>query len=492
MSKTLARPLLFLNYSLVAVIFALNFLGIPALKWVYPVAALAALVTVASFELAITLPLLLTWCFLEGQARVVWSYHPVFRLLFDILVGAAILRTLLARRRVDVQNLLPRPLLILLLLHVLWYGVEVLNPNAVSYFAPVAATKIYIFPFLMFWMFRMNPEAFGVENLARLTRAALVLVALEALLSLYQLSAGDGLVRSISPSYLAAMKTDVFVGVDFRPFGTMFAPGVVGVYLFLSAGLLFLRDRFSKRAVVLISLLLVLLGVTILGSQVRSALVKYLLLLAAAAGILFFTSPPPRLRRPFLALLTLFAAGALALAVGRPPSGDAAVSIERGLERWKMIDSFEAFKARRAGPGMALVIARGRLAEFPLGLGPGVTGAASSVSREALDRDPLYDRETFWGYDNLFLSLVVEFGYGAVFYALLVLGVPLVLLRRAVRLLRAGDRYRCRVTAIAFTQLSIILLGNWGAIGLPYNPESFFFWLWAAVGLNVSTTDVSA
>ncbi len=487
----IGRPVLFLNYALVAGIFGLNFLGLPLLKWIYPLAAVSALVAFLGLNLPHTLPLLLAWSFIEGQSRVVWNYHPAFRILFDVMVGACILRTLLNQKRVDIHRLLPLPLLGLLLLHFLWYAVELFNPNSVSVFAPIAATKIYVFPFAMFWMFRMNPEAFDREGLRRLSLAATVLLGLEALLALYQIQTGDSLVLGISPSYLNAMKTDVFVGANFRPFGTMFAPGVVGVYLFLATGLLFVREKFTLKHLLLLLPLVVLIGGTILGSQVRSALVKFALLAVTGAAAIILSSTVPRARKLFLALATsLLFVGVLITGVyfAKQSSG---VGLDKGLERWQAIDSFEAFKARRAGLGMALVIADLRLREFPIGLGPGVTGAASSVSRDALDRDPIYGRETFWGYDNLFLSLIVEFGYGAIFYACLVLGIPLLLLHRTVHLFRGKHRFAARVSFVAFTQISIILLGNWGAIGLPYNPESFFFWLWAAAGLSVSATDVS-
>ncbi len=488
----LGRPVLFLNYAFVATIFLLNFLGLSLIKWIYPVAGFVAILAFLSLELKHTLPLLVAWSFIEGQSRIVWHYHPAFRLLFDIMIGACILRTLLNQRRVDIQRLLPLPLLGLLLLHFLWYAVEFFNPNSVSVLGPIAATKIYIFPFAMFWMFRMNPEAFDRDGLDRLSLAGMTLLTLEAILALYQIQTGDSLVLGISPYYLNAMKTDVFVGANFRPFGTMFAPGVVGVYLFLATGLLFIRQKFKLKYIfLLLPLIIIIIGGTILGSQVRSALVKFSLLALAGTAAIILTSAVSSARKLFIAVsTTIMFIGVLSTAIYLA-NQSSIVGLDKGLERWQTIDSFEAFKAGRAGPTMALVIAEQRLKEFPIGLGPGVTGAASSVSRESLDRDPIYNRETFWGYDNLFLSLIVEFGYGAIFYSLLILGIPFLLLRKIVRQFRSHNRFAARVSFVAFMQISIILLGNWGAIGLPYNPESFFFWLWAAAGLNVSTIDVS-
>ncbi len=491
MTEKINRPVLILNYAFVALIFVLNFLGLPVIKWIYPLAALAAILTLALFNLKHTLPLLLVWCFIEGQSRIVWSYHPAFRLLFDVLVGVAILRTLFVRRRVDAHKLLPLPLMGLLLLHLLWYAVEFFNPNSVSMLSPIAATKIYVFPFLMFWMFRMNPEAFDREGMRQLSIVALTLMTLEALLALYQLQMGDSLLLGISPYYLNAMKTDVFTDANFRPFGTMFAPGVVGVYLFLATGFFFVREKFTPRALLLLLFVLVLVGVTILGSQVRSALVKFSLLIVSGAGAVILTSAVTTSKKLFFTCLTgLIALGTITAAY-QIAVRSTNFNLEKGLERWETIDNFEALKGRRAGATMALVIAELRLREFPLGLGAGVTGAASSVSREALESDPIYNRETYWGYDNLFLSLIVEFGYGAIFYALLVLGIPLLMLKRTIQLFRRKDRFSARLSFIALTQVLVILLGNWVAIGLPYNPESFFFWLWAAAGLNVSMSDVS-
>jgi hypothetical protein len=140
------------------------------------------------------------------------------------------------------------------------------------------------------------------------------------------------------------------------------------------------------------------------------------------------------------------------------------------------------FQSKRVTPSLALKVVAERLMSFPIGIGPGLTGAASSV----MDRDPIYDREVFWGYDNLFLSLVIEFGVGAIFYVGLVLSAFVSTARAAWRARLRGDAFAARVGGVALAQMGVILLGNWGAIGLPYNPESYFYWFWAALALNLA------
>ena len=484
------RPILTLNYVFTALIFALNFAGTPALKYLFLTYTAFVFAAVLASEFETSLKVILCFCFLEGQGRILWDYQPFFRVAFDLLVGLAIVKTYVSKRKIETLGWLPAPLLGLVALHFFWYVVEIFNPDSIGYVAPLAATKIYIFPFIFFMMLRQNKDSFGEREIGSLCILLMCLITLESLLSLYQLQGLDEFMLAITPTYSAAMKGDVFTNQDFRPFGTTFLPGAVSVYLFLSSGFLFLKKDFSKRYVTLLLLVIALISVTLLLSQVRSAALKFSVVLLGSVAALFFTSPRTRLEKGVtLVQLTLASTaliGALAFFLG---TGDV-IDLSRGLDRWRTVTSYEKFKSGRAGPEIAALVVRQRLEKFPLGIGPGLTGAASSVSRDLMDQDPVYDRNTFWGYDNLFLSLIVEFGYGFIFYTLLIISLPLLIFKRFVHVYRQGLVYEARVTLVAFIQTSVIVLGNWGAIGLPYNPESFFFWLWTATALNVSDLTV--
>lgn len=484
------RPILTLNYVFTGLIFALNFAGTPALKYLFLGYTAFVFIAVLASEFETALKVILCFCFLEGQGRILWDYHPFFRLAFDLLVILAVVKTYVSKRKIETLGWLPTPLLGLVALHFFWYVVEIFNPDSIGYLAPLAATKIYIFPLIFFMMLRQNRDSFGERDLGSLCAVVLSLITLESLLSLYQLQGLDEFMLSISPSYSAAMKGDVFTNLDFRPFGTTYLPGAVSIYLFLTTGFLFLKKDFSKKYVTLLLFVIALIGLTLLLSQVRSATLKFAVVLVGSVAAYFFTSPRTKLEKVVsLGHLTLASAAVIGGLAFLLQSANV-IDVTRGLDRWRTVTSYEKFKSGRAGPEIALLALHQRLKTFPLGIGPGLTGAASSVSRESMDRDPVYDRNTFWGYDNLFLSLVVEFGYGFIFYTLLILAIPLLIFKRFVQVHRQGLIYEARVTLVAFVQTSVIVLGNWGAIGLPYNPESFFFWLWTAVALNVSDLSV--
>jgi hypothetical protein len=308
--------LLGINYVLLSGTFALNFLGHPILKfWLLGYVAFAA-ITALSCDFRTSAHVLLGLSFVEGQARVLWNYHPAFRLAFDLVVALALLRTVVARREGKLRGLLPGGMAVFAVLHFAWYVVEIFNPANVGFLAPIAATKIYIFPLLVFLMFRANSRGFDGAWVEGLATTAVMLSVAEGALALYQMRTGEALLLGISPHYSAAMKTDVFVGKDFRPFGTTFLPGVVSVYLFLTAGFLMLRRRFTTWQVILRVVVVGFVAITMLGSQVRSAMVKYSLVLVASLIAVWTTSPVPLSRKlagagAFVAALAI--AGILAL-----------------------------------------------------------------------------------------------------------------------------------------------------------------------------------
>ena len=137
----------------------------------------------------------------------------------------------------------------------------------------------------------------------------------------------------------------------------------------------------------------------------------------------------------------------------------------------------------RQGPSMAISYILNKLDEAPLGLGPGRTGAASNMNKAKIKNDPIFGVKKSWALDNLFVSLSIDLGVGMIFYMLIIILLPLKLLNHCARaFLRNSPIFPALwVTSVSST---IILLGNWGAIGLPYNPESFCFWFFIALGFK--------
>ena len=481
-----AKSSYWINYVLVTIIFILNFSASPLVKWAILgyVAFAYAIVLLEKFEH--TFLIILSYCFLEGQARVVWEYHPFFRISFDLLVVLAICRGFLRTREFNIQSTLPKPMLFLIMLHFVWYGLQFFNPASVSYFLPLAATKIYLYPFLFFVFLRHNPKAFSEKRLKDVTTLTMFFYLMEVVLSYIQSIYRGSFMLKISAYYSRPMKEFVFTDIFFRPFGTTHAAGGVAVFFFICAGMLFLRNKASRKVQFLT--LISIIGATgaLLLTQIRSAQVKFIILVFASASAIIYHSD-----RPFRMMFKSLVGGFLILGPliwylwGHQSTINAIVNFEMGMKRWEKVDSYETFKARRAGPLQAYEIAKGRLQDFPFGLGPGMTAAGLILSGDPNKLNPLYDKNTFWGYDNLFLTLIVEFGYGAIFYISFILSIPILLFSRLRTIPHKKQPFASRVVLIAAIHVTIIIMGNWGAIGITYNPESFFFWLWAAIGLNV-------
>ncbi len=484
--RQLSNKIVWVNYLLILVIFILNFSGSPFVKFAYAAYLIVTLGVIVIYDLPLSFQFIIPLAFFEGQGRIVWDYHPVFRIAFDSLIGMAIIKELIRTKNVKLTLLLPRITLILIFLHFFWYSVQIFNPNSLGMLGAIAATKIYIFPFFVFLMFRINKQVFEINHLQQYIVLFLTLLIGESLLSLYQAASLEPLLLSISPYYVKAMKGSVFIQEKFRPFGTAFLPGGISSYLYLSIAFLFLKRDFTKKYVAFMILVIVTILIVSFVCQVRSSSIKLVLILFSSSAAIFLTSHRKTLSLLKSAIGFSIMSFIIAFAVIDNIKEVDTINFDAGAERWEKIDSLERLRARRLTPLEAIKVASDRLSNFPIGIGPGSTGAASSLSKDKMVSDPIYDKGTFWGYDNLFLSLIIEFGYGAFFYITILLSMPVLLFHRYQRLKKENDNFASRIVLICFFQISLMLLGNWGMIGIPYNPESFFFWIWVAIGMNIS------
>ncbi len=478
--------ILLINYFLIFIIFALNFLGSPFLKYTFAAYALFTLISVLFLDLSVSIKIILTFCFLEGQGRILWEYNPIFRLAFDGILGVAMIKSWTQSNKNPNKIQLPKIMRIFILLHFLWYVVEIFNINSVSMMGHLAATKLYVFPFLLLMLFLANKKTFSLENLKSIGTIIIVLFVSEGLLTLFQLQQGEGLLLKITPYYENAFKGGVFIMEKFRPFATTHLPGAISVYLFLSIGLLFLREKFSKKYFGIVGIVIALSILVLLICQVRSATLKFIFQVVLSLGAIFFTSSNKLGSFLKISLIMAIAVPLLIYQIAKFDlnSNASFINLAPSISRWDNVNSYEGLKARRAGLIEAFNIAVSKLDAFPIGIGPGMTGAASSFSAEQILNDPVYTRKNFWGFDNFYLSMIVEFGYGCIFYLLFIFSIPVYLFKYFRTLYRDKHVYEARIILICITQIFIILLGNWWAIGLNYNPESFFFWFWTAIGFS--------
>ncbi len=474
------------NYCWLFVLFAFNFLGDPSLKYVFLGYSCFVFLCILLFTPRIALPLIISYGFVEGQGRILWGYHPASRIAFDVLIVIATLRGFITSRDIKISKLLPNPMLIIISLHFLWYIVEFFNLDSVSMFSALAGTKIYIFPFFLLIFFRKNEDLFELENLAKIGNLIVFLLLMESVLGLYQLQKLESFMLGISSHYYRAMKGTIFTLEKFRPFGTTHLPGAISVFIFLTAGLIFVREKISKTLMLILTFVYPLFFVVLIVCQVRSGMLKFIAVLVGILISLFINARHKT--------ATFFRVGVFLL-ISFPilsyyfyPKFESQiqnyVNLEAGLNRWEGFDDAGDVAAHRIMPGRAFDILSERLDKFPMGIGPGMTGAAASLSIDLVNKDPVYNKDTIWAWDNFYLSLFFEFGYGAVFYLAYFFCVPIALIYYYLKLYFSQDHQSAKIVSIALINVLVILLGNWGAIGIPYNPESFYFWFWTAIGFN--------
>jgi hypothetical protein len=290
----------------------------------------------------------------------------------------------------------------------------------------------------------------------------------------------------ISPFYYKAMSGEIFTQAAFRPFGTTQLPGAISVFIFLTSSIFLIRKNLSKIVVILTPVLISLFLITLIACQVRSAALKFGVVFLLSSFMLIYTSPQ-RLNLFFKFLLSSIIVVPVLLYSFYPAIQTLTnqyINLEAGMERWSGISEVRDVAAQRTGFSKAMNVAAEKLSGFPIGVGPGMTGAAGGLSEDLMSNDLVYTKATFWGYDNFYLSLIIEFGYGFVFYLGFILLVPYYLTIAFIKVLKKKDHHNARILGIGLVNIFVILAGNWGAIGLSYNPESFYFWFWAALGFN--------
>ncbi len=285
----------------------------------------------------------------------------------------------------------------------------------------------------------------------------------------------------ISQYYEVPLKGDAFSGISFRPFGTSFLPGSMSVYLAYSTGFLLLFNT-KKQIYNLLRIILVALAVIAnLIMQVRSLLIKQLLILVGF-NFTYFLKSERKFKLSLIIIPILISSIFAFKKLGLARNLFEGINLENTIDRIEDISSVENFTSKRASIGQVWDITIEKLSQSPLGLAPGRTGAARSIVKSNIINDPLFNEKFSWSYDNLIISLAIDLGIGMFFYLFIIILLPFLLIQKTIKAIRKKKKYP--ILAISAVTCAVILIGNWGAIGIPYNPESFFFWFWIATGLN--------
>lgn len=479
--EAVLRRILFLNYFALIITFALNFLGLPLLKYHYLFHLGLTFFAVLMFDLPVIFPVVLTMLFVEGQGRIIWEYQSWARVIFDSLILIAIVKVFITRKKILNLKITPPLMAILFLLHFGWYCIEFFNVYSSTYFSALSSTKIYIYPFFLFFAFSQSD--FQVES-KRFDKSIIILafiLALEVALNYFQFQQKEAFLIQISAYYSKLIKNDAFAGIRFRPFATSFIPGALSMYLYLTVGFLFFKKLNWKKNFFRMILIAASIHALIL-CQVRSALIKYLLVIIfIQLGQMFYV----RLKSK-MTLLGFFMIIILLFGIQLTPERTAVNTKDEGfnyaLERILTLTDPGKLKVTRLNLrefGESLV---SNFSQYPLGLGPGSSGAAANAGQE--DAQDKRIHPVIWSGDNLYISLFLDFGFGAIFYIALVLYIPIHFFRFLIVFYKKKLEQDYQTLLICFSAIAVIVIGNWGFLGLPYNPESFFFWFFAALGFH--------
>lgn len=471
-------------FGVVFLIFVLNFMGSPLIKWTYLIQVSFTLIIVILFPLRNSMIFLLPLFFTEGQGRIVWQYAGWARVIFDSLILIGGLKVFINTRSFYPRDKIPQYIGFAILLHFIWYIFQFFNIYNVGAFAVLAAAKIYIIPFIVFFTFLKINISEDPKVMDELTWITLFMLIGECALSIYQMNFREDLLLKISSFYQLPLRGDAFVGILFRPFGTAHVAGVISVYIFLTQSFLYLSSRTGPIFKFLNILLTLLSLFTLFISQVRSALVKYFLMFLLIQVGVFLIKKGKVLQMIKAGFYLFILMSVIIYFSENMKQYFPDMELDVAMDRLTQLENVNEAKSQRISISEWLHVMEEKLTQTPLGLGPGRTGAASSVATDKIANDPIYGPSASWTHDNFFISLAIDFGLGAFFYMFVIFSIPITLVISFWRYRKIANEQQLRLLMVSSITLIVILIGNWGAIGLTYNPESFIFWLWSGMGLN--------
>lgn len=459
--------------------FGANLLGSPMVTPLYLLISVFVLVGVVLCDLEDSLTLIFIYFFIEGQGRVVLGYHPLSRIIFDLIVSVCVLLHFIRTKKLFPSRGLPKPFMVLFFCHLCVFTVSLFNVKGVGPYLGLPMIKIYVLPFILFFFIYDRSFDFESKAMKRVVQTILLLVIANGVISIVQYQGNSPFMVNISSYYGTIGKFSNFTKTQFRPFGTTYIPGGISTYLYLTLGMFFL----APRSVIMMVLAVSLSIITLVLCQVRTALIQYVLLLVVFLFIqLKTTKLSAKVISRFLGVLLLFGISLSGL-MYQISTGNSK-QVDNTFSRTLTVFDKDTLSRARLGPSDIIRIILYNLEENPFGLGPGRTNPVTKEMGEAIDNDPVYNLDFSWNYDNLWVTIVIDFGFGAIFYALMILSMPWYLLSMSFTLLRRKKMKELKVLLIATTTVTLIVLANWGGVGIPYNPVSFMFWFWCAIGFR--------
>lgn len=465
----------------------LNFLGLPYVKQVYlaQVVVLFFLLFFSQRERGFWA--LVIFSLFEGQGRVIMGYNIFFRLIFDIVLGVFVLRAIISNKKLINREIVPNYLSIGIILHFIWFIVELFNPNGAGLLPSLITSKIFIFPFLLFFFFLNFPIDINRERGQKYLLLISIFLFLSSALVLFQLQKDQIFLYGISTNYRDLFaKYQNFTDNTFRPWGTSFTPGGMGSLFYMMCPFLVLfepKKVFTKKSLYtsLVGLLKWVTIFTVLiasfSGQVRSATLKLGLILGLSFFNKFLASRLKAKKLVSFALVILTSIVLFPIFSGRIDIDTS--NFDSAIERYEgLADS--GFLANRASFGQFMDIFEERV-ELPFGFGLGMTSnylPDFEAKRKTLVNIP---KTWFWTFDNLFLFLFLELGLGALFYLFILFSVNLSLISRWLTVYRWRALSFFSIVNVCTVTVFVVTIFNWGAKGIPFNPESFYYWFWSGL-----------
>ena len=467
------------NFLILGVTFYLNLQSSALLKWPYLLQVVFTVFCAFFFRFNLAFFFIISFLFTEGQIRIVWEYHPLARLIFDIVLIICIIRHLILAKKLFPKDQIPSILTFFIGLHFGWYIVEIFNPASENIFAVLAASKIYILPILFFFLFLLTDWKWSEKRDRQFIYLLLFLVIMESFLSIHQMRLQEKSLLSISAYYQHSLRGSFFSGENFRPYGTSFLPGAISVYFYLVLGMFFIHTQ-TPFQTFLTYCSVAFNWFCLFISQVRSAFAKHVILFGAI-HLLFFFGQRYRFKRtmkflPVIVLGFLF----IPYFIYRMNFYFPDINFSSSIERVMIFKDVNKIKHQRITLKSFLINSKKIITEYPLGRGVEKSGAAGALTPYRLN----YDAKTIWHYDNLFLAVLIDLGIGALFYFFVILFIPLYLFYLLIKSLKEMDFTNAKILIVSLSVLVVMLIGNWGAVGILYTPEAFFFWYFCARGLS--------
>jgi len=469
--------------------YLLNFLSHP-----YAAFSILAITVLTFFYVLLMSPskvviALICYIFIEGQGRILWNYHSFFRIAFDLYCFILVIRIFKTKKKTLSAKIVTMPIIVLFILHTLWIGLTIFNPMGAAPIYSFAAIKYYTIPFLLFFALSLIDELKDISYLKRLSFFVVIMTFLTCILCIYQMVQGENSIYGMSANYYSLFnKHKNFTGYFFRPWGTSHDAGAMAVFLNLSVGFIFIFFWKKTKTWNIVSLLLVitLSWYTLFICQVRSASIKHTAIILSIMGI-FFIRGSKRIQKVLLAssitLVFLFAG-----VYFQKESVFKKFTENTNFALTRYMSLFEPnFKHNRASTDIVLMRMKTQV-NWPFGYGPGmVTNFLPGITTRRNEMIGV-NLDHLWSGDNFFLFSFLELGLGAVLYILLFLAIPLTLGVRWLKLDRQKYPTQSSLILIVISIQVITIVGNWGAVGLAFNPESFFYWLWSAIGIQNSSS----